>query len=249
MPLVLHGDDADSHRRRSFLITTMGSLVVSGSMYDSRQLLYLLDNSRATPETMATLDLWVTWGLTELQLGVYLDIDPYGNRHAAYDCGRQGLIAEGWRGILVYHKGDEKYIQRCYRTSHSAVSRNVCILCRATQEGPMVYTTHGVNALHRTTCLSTEQFITDVCGVRTYVSLPGFNINMLCYDWLHICDLTIIPEVAASALVELVSERAFGNAGTMDERLRLGFVAFTKACKRAGIRNRGKMFSMKPGFH
>ena len=31
VPLVVHGDGADSHRRRSFLVLTMGSLVVSGN--------------------------------------------------------------------------------------------------------------------------------------------------------------------------------------------------------------------------
>ena len=186
--------------------------------------------------------------MTELQLGSYMDQDPWGRSHAAFDSGkRRGLIAGGYKGILCYHKGDEKYHQKVYRTSHGAVSRNVCVTCRATNNGDMVYTAHGVNANHRATCLSTEEFITGVCGTKTWVSIPGWHVGMLCYDWLHVVDLTVIPEVAASCLVELTEESTFGHASTADERLRLAFVAFTKACKKAGVRNRGQMFSMLLG--
>ena len=177
-----------------------------------------------------------------------MDKDPWGRSLAAFDTGkRQGLIAGGYKGILCYHKGDEKYHQKVYRASHGAVSRNVCVTCRATNDGDMVYTAHGINAIHRTTRLSTEEFITGVCGTRTLVGVPGWHVGMLCYDWLHVVDLTVIPEVAASCLVELTEESTFGHASTADERLRLAFVAFTKACKRAGVRNRGQMFSMLLG--
>ncbi|CAL1132352.1 unnamed protein product [Cladocopium goreaui] len=224
----------------------MGSLVVSGNFWDCKFLLYCLDESRVTPDTVSTLDLWCAWSMTELQLGSYMDKDPWGRSLAAFDTGkRQGLIAGGYKGILCYHKGDEKYHQKVYRASHGAVSRNVCVTCRATNDGDMVYTAHGINAIHRTTRLSTEEFITGVCGTRTWVGVPGWHVGMLCYDWLHVVDLTVIPEVAASCLVELTEESTFGHASTADERLRLAFVAFTKACKRAGVRNRGQMFSMK----
>ena len=251
VPLVLHGDDADSHRRRSFCILTFGSLLVSGvSMWDSKYVMYIMDNSRAVNETFSTLDLWCMWSLTELQLGTFLDVNPFGQQHHLYDKGRRGLIAGGWRGIVVYHKGDEKYIQRAYKASHSAVSKNVCLQCLATSsDGPMVYTHHGPSAPHRATKLSTPAFIEKVVGVRTWVALPGWDISMLAHDWLHVVDLSLVPEAAASTLVELVDIAYFGAAGTADERLRLAFTQFTKACKQAGVRNRGKMFSMILGCH
>ena len=246
----MHGDDADSHRRRSFCILTFGSLLVSGvSMWDSKFVMYIMDNSRAVNETFNTLDLWCMWSLTELQLGSFLDVNPFGQQHHLYDKGRCGTIAGGWRGIVVYHKGDEKYIQRAYRASHSAVSKNVCLQCLATSsDGDLVYTHHGLNAAHRATKMSTEVFIEKVVGVRTWVALPGWDISMLAHDWLHVVDLSLVPEAAASALVELVDIAYFGAAGTSDERLRLAFTQFTKACKQAGVRNRGKMFSMILGY-
>ena len=105
VPLVVHGDGADSHRRRSFLVLTLGSLVVSGNFWDCKFLLYCLDESRATPDTVSPLDLWCAWSMTELQLGSYMDKDPWGRSLAAFDTGkRQGLIAGGYKGILCYHK-------------------------------------------------------------------------------------------------------------------------------------------------
>lgn len=245
VPLVLHGDDADSHRRRSFCIVTLASLTVNANMFDSKYLLYITDGSRCVDETYATLDTWLSWSLIELQLGNYLDIDPFGEQHKPYTSGRSGPIASGWRGVVVFYKGDEKYVQRCFKASHSAVSQNCCFVCLASlSDGPLLYTHHGRCAAHRRTLLTTEQFITRVVGIRTYIAIPGFHVQMLTYDWLHIVDLCIIPETAASTLIELVRENVFGGGSTQDERLRYAFVLFTKACKKAKVRNRGQMFSM-----
>ena len=245
IPLVVHGDDADSHRRRSFMICTVGSLLVGGSMWDSKLLCYVLDNSRAMGQTVATLDTWMTWSLMELQLGVFLDVDPWGRPYERHTKGRKGEICGGFKGILVCHKGDEKYIQKVYKTSHGAVSKNICILCMADSEpGHNLYTHHGLTAHHRTTQLSTSAFIQQIVGVRTWVNLPGFHVQFVQHDWLHVVDLTIIPECAASALVELSQEGFWGAAGTADERLRLGFVSFVSACRQARVKNRGQVFSM-----
>ena len=219
-------------------------------MFDTKFLLYCLDVAQAVPETMAILDKWLTWGLMELQLGRYMDMDPWGRPLPEWQDGkRQGPVASGWRGILVYHKGDEKYIQRTYKTSHGAVSRNVCIQCHATNtDDHLIYTQHGPNAPHRATRLTTEEFITRVAGIATIITLPGFSVEFLTHDWLHVVDLTIIPEVSASCLVELVKEGVFGCAGTMDERLRGAYVSFRQWCRDAHIRNKGQFFSMPLGL-
>eukprot|EP00434_Breviolum_minutum_P011446 symbB.v1.2.010093.t1/scaffold653.1/size176079/3 len=224
----------------------MGSVLVSGcSTFDSKLLLYITDNSRCTDETFAVLDKWLAWSLTELQLGFYLDIDAFGAPYKPHSDGRKGLIADGYRAVVCFYKGDEKYVQKCYKTSHSAVSKNCCFTCLAsTETGPLLYTHHGRSASHRATILTTEQFITQVAGVRTFINIPGWHVSMLVYDWLHIVDLCIIPETSASTLVELTREAVFGDAGTQDERLRLAYVMFSRACKNAKIRCRGQIFSM-----
>ena len=100
----------------------------------------------------------------------------------------------------------------------------------------MIYTAHGPEAPHRATLLDTHRFVTEVSGVQTWTRVPGFHISVVGHDWFYICDLALIPECAASALVELVTETDVFGREKWDERLRRAYVEFTAACKSAKIR-------------
>lgn len=198
IPLIVHGDDADAHRRRSFCVVSWASVLIHGcSPWDSKYMIYCTDNYHATAETYAVLDAWAVFSLTELQLGRYLDVGPYGPLNRS--CNGQ-LIADGWRGILVFHKGDEKYFQRCYGMRTSWVSNRICWYCKAEKDSasPNLYTLHGPCAPHRSSMNTTEEFIALVCSPNPWVRLPGWNIEVILSDWLHIVDLTLTPECAAS---------------------------------------------------
>ena len=248
IPLMIHGDGADSHRRRSFMITTVGSVVTQGSMWDTRFVCYVFDEARAAEDSLATLDAWVCWSLLEAQMGHYLDLDPFGRPYAPYkDHGRRGRIMRRYRAVLALHKGDEKYLQKTYRSSNSAVGRNICMVCKASSEtGPLLYTLHGVTAPHRQTLMDTPTFIEEIAGVHTWVQLPGWGIQVLCHDWLHVVDLTLVPEASASALLELCHEGIFG-LGSLDEKLRRAHVLFVKACRAEKVRTFGLTCGMKHG--
>jgi len=199
VPLVVHGDDADAHRRRSFLVTTISSALTDGSVWDTKFLMYCLDNSRSTSDTIKTLDQWVCWSLVELQLGHFLDRDPFDRPYEKYSGKRKGAIANTYRGVLVCHKGDERYLQKVYAMTHSAVSQQVCFVCRASQSGPNLYSLYGPSAPHRSTMMTTQDFITSACGQQAWTRLPGWSISLLAFDYLHVVDLTVVPECAASA--------------------------------------------------
>ncbi|CAJ1459448.1 unnamed protein product [Effrenium voratum] len=245
VPLAVHGDDAESHRRRSFTITTVSSLLTGGSPWDSRLLIYCMDTARATDSTYDVLDSWVVHSLTELQLGVFLDVDAFGRPWP--DRPNKGQpIAGGWRGVICCHKGDEKYLARAYHTNTSWQSKYCCWLCRASRTNPsMLYTLHGRFAPHRATACSTESFIVSGCKGTPWVRLPGFHVQMLSNDYLHITDLALIPDAAASALVELTSTDLVWQGDNQDERLRRAHVEFVAECRRHKIRNRGQVFSMQ----
>lgn len=152
VPLVIHADDAESHRRRSFCVMTMASVLVgNASPWDSRMLLYVTDNQHCVDETWDTLDAWVCWSLLELSLGRWLGSDPYGNHLESREAVSGSLLAGGYRAVLVCHKGDQKYIQRAYHMQNSWVSDVVCWHCRATRTGQNCYTQHGKFAPHRGT--------------------------------------------------------------------------------------------------
>ena len=86
IPLLFHGDDADSHRRRSFYICTLASpLCEFDCAWDSRILLACLDNSRTLAESYDVLDTWMVYSFTELQEGAFFTVNPWGD---AFDRGK-----------------------------------------------------------------------------------------------------------------------------------------------------------------
>lgn len=201
IPLAVHGDDAEAHRRRSFSICTFGSLLVKGSFWDTKLLSFCTDVSQCSSETTHQLELWLTWSLLELQLGEFLDVDPWGQPYPPFLKGRSGKICGEWKAVLVAHKGDERYMQKSYRPLSSWVSDNVCLVCAASQtQEDLLYTQFGPSALHRSSMTSTKKFIQDISQVQTFTALPGWHIFCVQFDLLHVCDLAIIPECAASAL-------------------------------------------------
>ena len=203
IPLAIHGDDGESHRRRSFCITTFCSLTAEyGQFWDNKFLISVEDNSQCTIETHQTLSAWVAWSITELQLGHFLDIGPFQEPYPRFHHGRSGPIAGSYRGILVVHKGDEKFIQKEYHTSRSWVSKSVCLLCGASRHNEqLLYTHFGPQAAHRQCKVTSETFISQISRTQTFTRIPGWSIFLVQHDWLHVVDLSIIPECAASALM------------------------------------------------
>lgn len=196
VPLLFHGDDADSHRRRSFYTCTISSPLCSQTnSWDTRILLCTLDNSKALPETFDAIDTWLVYGLTELQEGKFMTVDPWG-RHC--DRGFTGRICGPYVGILVGMKGDEKFIQRALKVVASPISDGVCMYCKASQTGQYMYTYHGEYADHRSTLVSNLEFFQSGCRMNAWIRLPGFHLSRVFLDWLHLVDLSLTPECAAS---------------------------------------------------
>ena len=128
VPIFIHGDDAESHRRRSFCVVSWGSCLSHGSPFDSRFVIYCGDNNRCFEGSYQALDAWVVWSLSELLAGEWSQTDPWGR---PMQRSKRGLIAEGWRACLVVHKGDEAYLQKAYKTTNTWVSHDICFLCKA----------------------------------------------------------------------------------------------------------------------
>ena len=194
VPLVIHGDDADSHRRRSFCVLTLSSATCRGCPFDTKYLLYCVDNSHACTETWDVLDTWLTWSLVECQMGQFMTVDPW-QRPIDRPAGR---VAGRYTGVLVSLKGDEKWLQRVLKLKNSWVSEHVCPICRASKRGVNTYSTFCPGAKHRATMLTNEEFVTETAQNPPWVRLPGFHVQMLHFDWLHVVDLSITPECCAS---------------------------------------------------
>lgn len=248
--MLYHGDDADSHRRRSFFVATVSSpLCIYEDSWDSRCLLRCLDNSKAVTETYDLIDHWLVYGFMELQEGSFFTVDVHGEH---FKRGKGGRVCGNFVGILCGIKGDEKFIQRALKVTSNWLSQGVCMYCDASQKGEYLYTFHGPGAAHRATLISNERFFLSGCRPNAWLRLPGFDVQRVFLDWLHIVDLALTPEASASvpwldmsellsllsapkALAELTSTNAIWAADTQDERLRLAFVDFTSLCRQHKI--------------
>ena len=162
--------------------------------------MYVLDNSKTCHETILTMDSWAAWSFCELAEGRWFDRDPWGKPLAdrASIAGKQ--IAAGWRGIVVVFRGDEKYTQKVFRMRVGWSSDQICWHCCASKvtSSRNLYTTFGPCAPHRSTMISLEDFIQHVSRANPWIALPGFHPNQLIYDVLHVFDLALVCDAAAS---------------------------------------------------
>ena len=202
VPLVHHSDDGEAHRRRSFLVCTFGSAVIHGSPWDSRLLLYVTDNAKSCANTYDTLDCWLTWSFTELAEGKWFQHSPWGKELTERKHKAGSRIAGDWRGILVFLRGDEKALAKTLHVTTTWVSEEVCFTCAASRksESPNLYTAFGKNAKHRDSIVDFEEFVTRKCNANPWVRIPGFHPSCIMYDWLHVLDLSLIPDAAASVV-------------------------------------------------
>ena len=183
------------------MVSSFSSLLVkSTTPWESRLLCYCMDNSKACEESLSTLDTWAVWSLTELMMGKYMEYGPWAEPVSSRN-GRGGQdIAGGFSGILVAHRGDEKYMLKAYHVSVSWLSKQCCWSCRASRlsTSDNLYTHFGANAHHRMTLVDTSEFIL-ACNANAWVRLPGWHCEVLTYDFLHVFDLSLVPDAAASA--------------------------------------------------
>lgn len=198
-PIICHGDDADHYRRQSFCCVTIASpLAPARSSWDTRMLIYVMDTTQAISETYDILDAWVVHGLSELQEGRYFDVDIHGKKwNRPHHIAGERICGE-YIGVLVALKGDQKYLQRTLKLNTSGVSDRVCMYCCATSSsGDNLYTAFGPHAPHRSTLVSNTDFMLTGCRPNSWLRLPGFHVERVLCDWLHLVDLSL-PEVSAS---------------------------------------------------
>lgn len=149
---------------------------------------------------MAGLDTWLAWSYTELQCGRWFHGGPWSEElDDRKEKGGQ-LIANGYRGIIVCYRGDEKAIQKAFQMKISWISEQVCWRCCASRlrRSQNLYTYFGPSAPHRRTLCDVNTFITKFCRPNPWIRIPGFHPEQLQFDLLHVFDLTLVPDAAAS---------------------------------------------------
>ena len=184
------------------MVTSFASLVVGNcSPFDNRYVTYCVDNNRACPETLDCLDSWLAWSYTELMNEKWVEHGPWSEALPSRSGKGGKLIAGGYRGILCVMRGDEKFVQKAFHMRVSWVSEQVCWMCCASRvrDSLNLYTYFGPGATHRLSLISLSDFISDISKGCAWIRVPGFQPEMLFYDFLHVFDLTVVPDAAATA--------------------------------------------------
>ena len=134
IPVEIHGDDAELHKRRSFSISTVSSALTTGATWDHKLLLSCFDNAAAGDSTSSEIDCWICWGLVCGAAGVYLDHDWHQKKfdqnympELARKAGQP--IAGNFRFVFTGHKGDQAYLHKCYKFENYWTGHEVCRSC------------------------------------------------------------------------------------------------------------------------
>ena len=93
VPIELHGDDADAHRRRTFLVVSWQSAVTKGATIDCIFPAYCVDNNQATEETASQLDMALVWSLQQMSAGTLFEHDHWVSQQL--HCFLEQLLALG----------------------------------------------------------------------------------------------------------------------------------------------------------
>ena len=201
IPIIVHGDDAESHRRRSFMVTSWASLLTTNSsiweLVCSPTPWTTRDHATKPkiPWTHGWCGHWWSWWQGDIWKGDRGRKSSQGERIWVV---RKLLMATGpywwhivetrsiwWKStICVYH----------------GCPGNCCWSCHASRirGSPMLFTHFGPNAVHRTTMVDTTEFIQSTCTANAWVRLPGWHTEVLTYDFLYVFDPTLVPDAAAS---------------------------------------------------
>lgn len=133
-------------------------------------------------------------------VGRWLQHSPWGELTQRRTSKAGMMIADGYRGILFAHRRDEKALFKAFHCKTTWISEEICLSCRASRlsQSPLLYTAFGRNAQHRATIVGLGDFVAHKCRNNPWIRAPGFHPSMLTYDWLHVLDLALIPDAAAS---------------------------------------------------
>ncbi|CAE7244625.1 unnamed protein product, partial [Symbiodinium sp. CCMP2456] len=179
IPLEFHGDDADSHRRRTFLICSFQSALTCGPTLDTIYPVYCIDNQQASKWTQSELDLHLVWSIQQLQQGELFNHDAHGRPHTPP---YRNIMGE-YKAIWVGMKGGD--------------------VIKASSDGnsTMLYTYTGCNAPHRTTlrnctCIGAidREFLLNISN-SPWLLCPGMTAKRVWPDYLHVVDLALAPDV------------------------------------------------------
>ena len=172
--------------------------------------------------TLHTLDaLWdvLAWSFRALAAGVYPTCDHRGRPFVGDDwrLAKAGQLMP-YRGAVVMFRGDWPWLSTVFQVATHG-STHVCFLCGATtRSDECPFTDASLDAAWRGSLVSPVGWFEDRFRRGLYVSSvfswPGFTLQNVVLDWMHMVDLGVAQACLGNILVELFRSAAVGGLFT-----------------------------------
>jgi len=245
-PFGIHGDDAGVFLNQKVLVLTFGSVAVEEQTLDTRILFTSVPIWKAVPgKTLNEVYKVFVWSLNYLQLGVWPHEDhtgkPFSRQHhpERFEKAGHSLTSIGLKGIWTELRGDWKWQWEALALPSFYNSNYICHLCRAHKKiRRLLYTDFRRDAQVRKTCVSWPKYrdwLAEAGDERPEITrLIGFDIWRCVTDAMHNLDLGVYQVVAASCLVELISEGVWPGDSN-DERYAAAHHEYKGWCRARGL--------------
>ena len=223
-PLTLWGDSAPYHTGTD----SVDLLLWGGANKESRNWITVISQAamcRCGCGGKCTLvACWrvVNWSFQALLAGVYPLQDHEGNAFSEpWRIAKSGMDLP-LRGACVQFRGDWPWLSYCFDVNYHS-NKFPCFLCGASKEDEICpFTDPGLSATWRSTCVTHDQFLRQRFVNRQRVSaifgLPGFRMEYILLDFMHMCDLGATQVAVGNCLWELFLEVG-GTVGDPAEAL------------------------------
>ena len=204
--------------------------------------------------TMQVLYKVLQWSLHALSTGrwPYTDHEdrPFSSTYCPDRYARRGeWLAEGYLGALAEIRGDWKWIRDTFYLEQHYGANYICHLCKAHKFIERLrFNDFRTDARHRQTCVdSTAWWTAYTAGVLVspLVYIPGFDVWRLAYDLMHVLDLGVMQDCAASVLWQLTEPATAGgifDGDTRKDRFDAAYRDYSRWVKRQRLPAKARRF-------
>ena len=254
IPLRIFGDDAPVGKNRGVRLFHTLSATSREPTINSRVPFTIIQEEKCVIGlTDAACMQVLQWSLLAAASGVHPPLDHLGKpwpKHSfrARTAGKP--IAGEYFWALAQVTGDMKFIHETFGFENFyGSSEEICHCCGATKSGELNYANvaEGAPCFEHRRC--NDEYMASTPAVRCpLTAIPGFHIQMVMFETVHVGPLGVCKWACAGVLVQLARAGVWGMpdrgpwAGRLTIQLRQAYFNFKLFCKRRAISTRQTCF-------
>ena len=253
IPIRVHGDDAPLHQGSSMLVTQMSSAMSKLGSWKSRCLISVVLLSMVVPDITDRV-LWETiaWSLRALACGEMPSLDEHGEPLSGWRKSAAGKrIAGPYKFFLTGILGDWKWLQEQYKFAGYYGRDRCCFKCNAGKRDAAIpaYDFRD-EAAWRSHLIDHHDYMLSIGQYLASTSLPGWNLNLVMPDLMHVLFLGVLPFAVGGIMWELCLENYWPAppSGTWqhrrNEQLEAAYSHFKVWCKHSVLSHSQNKFTV-----